>query len=312
MRLIITGGLGHIGAYFLRNLANVIQVDEIIIIDSIQTQRIYSLFNLPRNLKYRFFEKDIRTLDNDFVSQFGKVDGIIHLAAITDAAGTLDKRDFLFENNLESTKKVIQICIANEIPLIFPSTTSVYGSQSNFVDENCLELFPQSPYAECKLEEEYEVISATKRGLKATILRFGTIHGVSPGIRFHTAVNKFCFQVSIGSPISVWRTALNQERPYLSLSDANQAVAHVLGNSLFNGEIYNVLTNNHTVAEIIATIEASTSKKCLIEIVESKIMNQLSYKVSNEKFISTGFDFKGSLRADIRETMMLLDGIYCE
>ena len=50
--------------------------------------------------------------------------------------------------------------------------------------------------------------------------RFGTIAGVSKGIRFHTAVNKFCLNAAINENIHVYKTALNQFRPYLSLSDA--------------------------------------------------------------------------------------------
>lgn len=309
MRILITGGLGHIGSYFLRNLSSHLPVTEVLVLDSLLTQRFSSLFHLPEIPRIRFFEKDTRELDILFLSEFGPIDCVIHLSALTDASGTLEKREFLFSNNLDSTKLVVEVCQGLNIPLIFPSTTSVYGSQSSLVDETCSELLPQSPYAECKLEEERVILDAVTHGLRAVILRFGTIHGVSEGMRFHTAVNKFCFQVATGQPISVWKTALDQKRPYLALSDASKAVAHVIKKSLFNGEIYNVLTNNHTVREIISSIKESTAKECEINFVESKIMNQLSYEVSNGKFESTGFSFQGDLQRDVEETMNLLIGI---
>jgi len=312
MRLLITGGLGHIGSYLIRNLTEALNLNEIVVVDSLQTQRFTSLFNLPKTPRIHFYEKDVRDLENTFLTQVGKIDYAIHLAALTDASGTLDKRDFLFNNNFESTKSIVQLCGENGIPLIFPSTTSVYGSQSDLVDENCSDLVPQSPYAECKLEEERLIVEATRVGLSAAVLRFGTIHGISPGMRFHTAVNKFCFQVASGLPISVWRTALDQKRPYLALSDANLAIAHVISKSLFGGEIYNVLTDNHTVSEIVAAIQHSTTKKCQVELVDSKIMNQLSYEVSNQKFLLTGFEAQGNLFRDIGETMNLLESIQSE
>jgi nucleoside-diphosphate-sugar epimerase len=284
-------------------------VTEILVLDSLMTQRFSSLFNLPEIPRIKFYEKDVRDLDIHFLSQFGSIDYVFHLSALTDASGTLEKRDFLFSNNLDSTKLIVQVCKELNIPMIFPSTTSVYGSQSNLVDETCNELLPQSPYAECKLEEERVILDAATQGLRAVILRFGTIHGVSEGMRFHTAVNKFCFQVATGQPISVWKTALDQKRPYLALSDASKAVAHVIKESLFSGEIYNVVTNNHTVREIISSIKNSTAKKCEIDFVESKIMNQLSYEVSKRKFESTGFTFQGDLQRDVEETMNLLIGI---
>lgn len=312
MRLLVTGGLGHIGSFLIRNLSSEIEVEEIILIDSVLTQRFTSLFDLPKKPKIRFYEKNILELNRNFLAKSGEIDCVIHLAALTDATGTLNQRENLFNNNLESTKKMIQICGEETIPIVFPSTTSVYGSQTKLVNEECKDLLPQSPYAECKLQEEKSIIEATRLGLKATVLRLGTIHGTSPGMRFHTAVNKFCFQVATGLPITVWKTALNQKRPYLSLVDANSAMAHVISKSLFDGEVYNVLTNNYTVAEIINAIQNATSKECIIEFVESKIMNQLSYEVSNAKFIETGFKFKGNMESDIKDTMELLMGIQCE
>lgn len=309
MRILITGGLGHIGSYLVRNLSKDLPLTEILVLDSLMTQRFSSLFHLPAIPRVRFYEKDTRDIDNPFLSQLGPIDYVVHLSALTDASGTLEKREFLFGNNLDSTKLIAQVCAELNIPLIFPSTTSVYGSQSSLVDEACDELLPQSPYAECKLEEEKVIREAVIQGLRAVTLRFGTIHGVSEGMRFHTAVNKFCFQVATGQPISVWKTALDQKRPYLALSDASKAVAHVIKESLFTGEVYNVVTNNHTVRDIIIAIKGSTAKECEIDFVESKIMNQLSYEVSNRKFESTGFTFQGDLPRDVEETMNLLIGI---
>ena len=48
--------------------------------------------------------------------------------------------------------------------------------------------------------------------MKFIILRFGTIYGVSSGMRFHTAVNKFCYQAAFNKPLTVWKTALNQKK----------------------------------------------------------------------------------------------------
>ena len=56
--------------------------------------------------------------------------------------------------------------------------------------------------------------------IKYNSFRFGTISGVSKGIRFHTAVNKFCFNAAISENINVYKTALNQYRPYLTLKYA--------------------------------------------------------------------------------------------
>ena len=96
------------------------------------------------------------------------------------------------------------------------------------MDESCdiTDLNPQSPYADTKIKEEAYLRDEKK--LDYVILRFGTIFGVSKGMRFHTAVNKFCWQVSLQKPITVWRTAITQKRPYLDLNDAKRAIIFII------------------------------------------------------------------------------------
>jgi UDP-glucose 4-epimerase len=176
------------------------------------------------------------------------------------------------------------------------------------VDEDCLEeeLLPQSPYATTKLKEEKLIAKLCKeKGLKAIHCRFGTIFGASAGMRFHTAVNKFCWQAVMGRPISVWRTAYDQKRPYLDLLDASRAIELIIKNNIFDGRVYNVLTNNSTVREVVDVIREFVPD---IEVgfVDSKIMNQLSYEVLDNRFKSQGFISAGSLRRGIGETVSLL------
>jgi nucleoside-diphosphate-sugar epimerase len=113
----------------------------------------------------------------------------------------------------------------------------------------------------------------------------------------------------MGVPLTVWKTAQYQLRPYLSLIDASNAIAHVIKNRLYEGTIYNVLTANSTVDQIIQMISIASSKKCTIQFVEDRIMNQLSYEVSSMKFQNTGFEFVGSLKNDVTDTMNLLSGV---
>jgi UDP-glucose 4-epimerase len=309
LKILITGGLGHIGSYLIRNLSSQVEVSEIVVVDSLQTQRFSSLFSLPITPRIKFIEKDVMALKKGDLDISEPINCVIHLAAMTDASGNIENSSALFNNNLGSTEAMAELCSEMNIPMIFPSSTSVYGSQSDLVDEACTELLPQSPYAECKLKEEELIRELTKSGLKATILRLGTIHGVSEGMRFHTAVNKFCFQTANRLPITVWKTALHQKRPYLSLLDANAAFAHIITKGIYSGELFNVLTKNHTVKEIIDAIEFATKEACEVEYVESKIMNQLSYEVSSKKIEATGLGFRGSLQNDVSETMKLLSGI---
>ena len=306
MKIIVTGAIGHIGSYVIRDLGVFFPRAEIVMIDNMMTQRFPSLFNLPSGVKYQFIEGDVSLMN--LKSIFTGADAVIHLAAITDAAGSIDMAEELEANNFQSTLKVAEACLDSGAALIALSSTSVYGTQKDEVDENCSEseLQPQSPYAFTKLKEEKLISTLVKEmNLKAIHCRFGTIFGASPGMRFHTAVNKFCWQAAMNQPISVWSTAYDQKRPYLDLIDASRAIAFIIKNNIFDGQIYNVLTANATVRQVVETIKEFVPN-LEIKFVDNRIMNQLSYEVMCDRFKSKGFVFSGSMRRGIQDTIELI------
>ena len=306
MKLVVTGALGHIGSYLIRELPKQFPGAEIVMIDNMMTQRYASLFDLPNKARHRFVEVDVTKADLRPLLEGAHA--VIHLAAITDAAGSFGRAAELEANNFHATSKVAEACAETGARLIALSSTSVYGTQAAVVSEDCSpeELKPQSPYADTKLKEEQLVTTmAAGNRLKAISCRFGTIFGASPGMRFHTAVNKFCWQSVMGTPVTVWRTAYDQKRPYLDLTDAARAIGFIIEKDLFDGRIYNVLTLNATVRDIVETIR-SFVPGLDVSFVDSPIMNQLSYEVSCDRIRQKGFTFNGDLKRGVGETIALL------
>lgn len=308
MKLLVTGALGHIGSRLVRTLPGD-KFDEIILLDNLMTQRYPSLFNLPDDVVFRFIEEDILVTNLEKYLQKGDV--VIHLAAITNAEASIGNAEQVEQINLDGTERVARACAASGSSLLFLSTTSVYGVQDSEVDEDCIidNLHPQSPYAESKLKAERMLARLGKEeGLRYVTCRFGTIFGTSPGMRFHTAVNKFIWQACTGQPLTVWSSALDQQRPYLDLEDAVRALDFIVTNDVFDGSIYNVLTMNATVRQIVDEIRAFVPD-VEVTLVDSQIMNQLSYTVSNQRFRAHGFQFTGNLQERIAETVSLLKGV---
>ena len=304
MRVVVTGALGHIGSRFIRSLPASFPGADVVLLDDFSTQRYPSLFDLPEGARYRFVEADV--LRADLGAIFAGADAVVHLAAITNAEASFDKQAEVERVNFDGTERVAHACMRAGAGLVFLSTTSVYGTQAGVVNETCSteELRPQSPYAESKLRAEQLIAQLGSEGLRSVTFRFGTIVGPSPGMRFHTAVNKFCWQAVLGEPLTVWRTALHQRRPYLDLTDGVRAIEFVLARGL-DGSLYNVLTANASVAEIVAMIREVVPDVRVTE-VDSRLMNQLSYEVSDARFRARGFEPRGDLRRAIADTFAKL------
>ncbi len=307
MNLLITGCCGHIGSYLTENIHKIKKIKKTILVDNLESNRFYSLFNSKKKNNLKFFIRDLT--DKKSLDDLKNIDFVIHLASMTNAEKSFGKKDKMYANNILCLKTIIKFCKRTKARLIHVSSTSVYGKQSKVVDENCEEKFlkPQSPYADIKLIEE-KMLKKESKYLKYNSFRFGTISGVSKGIRFHTAVNKFCFNAALGENINVYKTALNQYRPYLSLRDAFKVFKFCIEKNFFHNDIFNALSGNFTVNQILNKIK-KYKKNINVKFVNSPIMNQLSYHVSKKKIRSHGLVLNSNIEKDIKDTINLLKNI---
>ena len=304
MKILITGGLGHIGSYLLENIDKIKFIKKIYIIDNLSTNRYCSLFNLPKtNKKIYFYQNDL-SLKNA-LKNFKKVDVVLNLASLTDAEGSLKIKNKIYRNNLGIFDNILRYCKKNSSKLIHISSTSVYGEQRGLVDENCKKLKPKSPYAEIKVKEE-NILKKNK--IRFVSYRFGTISGVSKGMRFHTAINKFCLYSALGKPLPIWKSMMNKPRPYLSLRDAFKVIKFTIENNFFNNETFNILSENLTLKKIIGYFK-KYNKTIKIKYEKSKLVNQYSYRVSNEKFTRKALLLKSNIYHDIKFTLKMFRNI---
>jgi UDP-glucose 4-epimerase len=306
MKLIITGACGHIGSYVAENIFKIKKIKKTILVDNLKSNRFCSIFNQKKKNGLEFHLGDLNNKKS--LENFKKIDYLIHLASMTNAEKSFGKEKEMYKNNINCLKTVIKFCKKNKVKLIHLSSTSVYGKQAALVDETCEKKYlkPQSPYAKIKLIEERML--KKEKNLQYVTFRFGTISGISQGIRFHTAVNKFCLNAAINEDISVYKTALHQYRPYLSLKDAFKTFKFCIENDFFKKDIYNALSGNFTVNQILTKIKKH-KKNIKVKFVNSAIMNQLSYHVDDKKLSSHGLKLSNKIDNDIKETLNLLRNI---
>lgn len=289
MVVLVTGGLGYLGSRLIRELPDHPEFagEEIRVLDNLRQPRYHSLWDLPVYADYDFVKVDIRDED-DVRESMEDVRTVFHLAAVTNAPETFDIPDKTWEVNYEAAMSVFDI--ARDLGVdefVNVSTCSVYGTTDQEIEED-FECDPESPYGEAKLEAEQEMLQRYNGGMGLTALRLGTVYGWTTGMRFDTVVDKFAFLAAAGEPLTVYRGAEDQKRPYLHVQDSVRSMMFA-ASELGDGEAYNVVGENGRLQDVVDAIERHFPN---VEIgyTEAEQLNQLSYIVSDEKIRSEGFE----------------------
>lgn len=299
MKILITGGLGHIGSFLTSSLPT---EHDIVAIDNMDTRRYCSLFNLKRYAKV--IRKDISMVS---IEDLSGIDVVIHLAGITTAVNSSKLSEGLQKDILDTIHMLNISKAAGVKKFIFPSTTSLYGTEEKVMTEDS-QPNPQSHYAETKLQIEDLISNGDHGDMDYLILRLGTIFGTSKGMRFHTAVNKLCLQAALNEKLTVWKQNINFSRPYLGLKDLRRCILHFLNREKGWNQIYNLLSENIMLSNIILEIKKH-KENVEVDMVDSPLDNQFDYIVSDNKIRSEGFEPSQKIETGILETFILLGGV---
>ena len=123
-------------------------------------------------------------------------------------------------------------------------------------------------------------------------------------MRFHTAVNKFCYQSSLKLPLTIWRENYNQVRPYLGLRDCYHSIMMAIDGKLPKG-IYNVVSENKKLSDIVDIVRKH-NPNIKIDFVDTPLLNQYSYNVNYEKIYNLGFRKMDRLKQGIPKILNTL------
>jgi nucleoside-diphosphate-sugar epimerase len=251
MKVLVLGGAGHIGAvvvaYLLRQGYDVSVFDKCIFGAS-------SLLAFT-DFSFRFIHGDIRDAEALFAAMKG-MDAVVHLAAIVGESACLVDLEAARSINLGGTEVALTVAQNCDIErFIFVSTCSNYGiSTPNTLTTEESPLNPIAEYAISKVMAEQAVL-ANAAPLTKTILRFGTICGLSPRMRFDLLVNEMARAAVFDMPIKVFSP--DAWRPFLHIKDAARVIEHCLKtpHECFKSQIYNVLSENYRKRDLINLVQ---------------------------------------------------------
>jgi nucleoside-diphosphate-sugar epimerase len=193
---------------------------------------------------------------------------------------------------------------------IFASTCSNYGRMTDPtmpIDETG-ELAPVSLYAEQKVAVERHLLEADP-GLEAVCLRFATVYGAAPRMRFDLTVNEFTRDLLLYGDLVVYGEQF--WRPYVHVRDAGRAVARVLDASdgELAGEVFNVGRSgeNYTKKGLVDEIGRRLPGRGEVRYVR-RDEDPRDYKVSFDKVRERlGFETTMTVPDGIAEVAQALD-----
>jgi UDP-glucose 4-epimerase len=152
--ILVTGGAGYIGSHTIVELYN--SVYRPIVVDNLSNTLIKNIKGAEKIINdditfYKFDCTNYEEMDNLFYEQ-KNIQAVIHFAAYKSVEESVRKPKKYFDNNIGSTKTLLELmnkhCINN---IIFSSSCTVYGSP-DFLPVNEQSTFKkaESPYGETK------------------------------------------------------------------------------------------------------------------------------------------------------------------
>jgi nucleoside-diphosphate-sugar epimerase len=302
--VLVTGGAGYVGSVVVDELLE--RGFRVRALDALLHGSVPSLLQSWGNRRFEFVKGDVRDAEARTRALEG-ISAVVHLAAIVGDPACARHPELAREVNLEATKALLTDAEQAGVErFVFASTCSNYGKMNNgdLADET-VELKPVSLYAETKVAAEGEVLG--RRKLAPTCLRFATVYGTSPRMRFDLTVNEFTRDLEVLDELVVFGEQF--WRPYVHVRDAASAIALVLEAplDLMAGEVFNVGDTGENYRKLdLVEILRTRFPNGKVDFVH-KDEDPRDYRVSFEKFASrTGFRIERSVEDGVDEVMALV------
>ena len=239
MNVLVTGGAGYLGSTLVGLLLN--KGHKVRVLDSL-LHGVQPLLTFWPLSSFEFVRADLRDRPHVLPALDG-IDAVVHLAAVVGDPACARDSDLAREVNLNASLQLLDDCRRSKIQsFVFASTCSNYGRMCDpdgYVNEES-ELAPVSVYAETKVQFEQALLASNRSDLlSATPLRFATLYGVSPRMRFDLTVNEFTLDVLTKKRLVIFGEQF--WRPYIHVRDAARAICDVLHAPYYvRGHVFNV------------------------------------------------------------------------
>ena len=238
-KILVTGGAGFIGSNLveslLRNKYNVIVLDNLTTGHKSNLQKVLNEIDL--------IVDNLETYD---LSQLRNITAVIHLSAQASVPISIENFKASSTANILGSIKVIDFCKQLNIPLIYASSSAIYGKMEEG-DDDATEIDLLSPYSVDKYAMEmYAKVANQIYGLSSVGLRFFNVYGPrqDPSSPYSGVISIFTDSLLKGESITI--NGGYQTRDFIYVYDVVRAIEQSLLNAFKTCECeqINILTGH--------------------------------------------------------------------
>jgi nucleoside-diphosphate-sugar epimerase len=240
------------------------------------------------------------------------IEWVVHLAAIVGDPACARDPELAEGVNVEGTTALVADARGAGVRrFLFASTCSNYGRLADPtvpIDEDGA-LAPISLYARQKVAVEHALLTGEQAPMEVTCLRFATLYGVAPRMRFDLTVNEFTRDLWSGRHLEVFGEHF--WRPYVHVRDAARAVRLVLDAASEDvaGNVFNVgrSDENYRKLDLVEMIRSQTDRGTVSFVHRTE--DPRDYKVSFDRIARVlGFRPAMTVADGVAEIITALDG----
>src|SRR5687768_8017865 len=177
MKVLVTGGLGYIGAHTCIALAEA--GHEMVVVDNLSNAKasvLARLRSIAEGAHITFHRADLRERAAiERIMRDEPVEAVLHFAGLKAVGESLEKPLLYYENNVGGSIALLQAMSARGVTkMVFSSSATVYGEPERLPLDESHPLRPSNPYGKTKLIIEHLLADAAgaDRQFRYTALRY--------------------------------------------------------------------------------------------------------------------------------------------
>jgi len=265
MKFIVTGGAGFIGSHLSRFLLN--QNHEVIVIDDLCRGNLKNLHDIENKINFQ----EISILNLEKMQKIAKnIDGIFHQAGLGSVPQSFKKPEEYFQVNAVGTENIFKLAKECNCKVVYASSSSVYGNQTEFPIREEAEKNPLNPYGKSKLQAEKFAQEYAKNGVNIIGLRYFNVFGIGQNPNYAGVIPKFIEKL-VQHQAPIIEGDGNQIRNFTYVDDVVQA-----NWDAFKSKV------DHAFINIASGITTSINQLAILMIKLSDLSLALQYTESRE------------------------------